>query len=173
MKKTLKIISTLTVFFSLCISTTEANYLDLKQKLFDKVQKREDLKDKVKDGRILKFGPLEDGSEDKDSEKKEEELDEKKEEENEKDKEDTSSNPHKWKKNWTDEEIIELGYIPDEILVKFKKEKIDITKEEGKIKAQGFVTENSFKIASFVMQSLEKKNKIVLSGGEKWQSIKI
>ncbi|MBN2087930.1 hypothetical protein JW758_06315 [Candidatus Peregrinibacteria bacterium] len=41
-------------------------------------------------------------------------------------------------KKWTDEEIIQLGYIPDEVIVKFKKNKLDLKKASEKSKINSF-----------------------------------
>ena len=42
------------------------------------------------------------------------------------------------KKDWTDQEIIELGYVPDEVVIKFKEDRLNLKTATGKQKSESF-----------------------------------
>jgi hypothetical protein len=49
------------------------------------------------------------------------------------------------KRVWSDDEILELGYVPDEVVVKFKKDRVNLKTQTGKRKAGEFIGRNSKK----------------------------
>ena len=63
----------------------------------------------------------------------------------------------KFKRKWTGDEIKALGYMPDEVLIKFKKNKIDLKKSVGKEKMKNFIAQKSPEIAVHALQKLEMK----------------
>lgn len=62
-----------------------------------------------------------------------------------------------WERAWSAQDIIRLGYVPGEVVVKFKKEAIDLQQAAGKAAAQQFAANNSATAASFALQRLEEK----------------
>ena len=61
------------------------------------------------------------------------------------------------KKDWTDQEIIELGYIPDEVVIKFKKDRINLQTEIGRNKAKAFAQGRSNALAPGIINRLNGK----------------
>ncbi|QQR83672.1 S8 family serine peptidase [Candidatus Peregrinibacteria bacterium] len=49
------------------------------------------------------------------------------------------------KKQWTDQEIIELGYVPGEVVVKFRTDRIDLKTSQGQSKLKEFTNKKSKK----------------------------
>ena len=66
------------------------------------------------------------------------------------------------KKEWTDEEIIELGYIPDEVIVKFKESKINLATSAGRSKANDFVRNKTESLSIHEKEQLRFANASVL-----------
>ena len=60
---------------------------------------------------------------------------------------------------WTDEEIIELGYVPDEVVVKFKEDKLDLGTSAGKKKADALIRNNAEDIGKEVIEKLKDNSK--------------
>jgi len=58
---------------------------------------------------------------------------------------------------WTDQEIMELGYMPNEVVVKFKKDKVDLQTSVGRKKAESFIEDNAESIGNTVFTKLENK----------------
>jgi len=138
-----KLTSILAVIFLVSVSITPqafilaqgAEDLIVKDQFLLEAQEQNELSNKIKDGKINPDIPTED--------------------------EPTKFKP--WGDPLSDEEILELGYIPGEILVKFEDDVIDISTISGRISAQSFVDSISPQAATFVLNELEGKGEIALN----------
>ncbi|KPA18874.1 secreted protein containing Peptidase S8 and S53, subtilisin, kexin, sedolisin domain protein [Candidatus Magnetomorum sp. HK-1] len=60
-------------------------------------------------------------------------------------------------RKWTDEEIIQLGYMPGEVLVMFKKDRVNLKNSHEQDMARKFFSDRSPHVASAVMSRLARK----------------
>ncbi len=62
------------------------------------------------------------------------------------------------KKSWSAQEIIDLGYVPDEVIIKFNEDRVDLKTETGRSKAKNFVVNKGRDLAPGIINRLNNKS---------------
>jgi hypothetical protein len=63
------------------------------------------------------------------------------------------------KKIWSDQDIIRLGYVPDEVLVKFKEDRIDLSTKNGSNQANEFFRRKADELSPKIISRLKRDEK--------------